>query len=165
MSFLSVKRSRRESRCNLWLWKDEKTFWFCDLGIFKDSAFTAVKRDAKFLTCVWKGYDFSVYNGIRRALASPWDLRQSLVNKTPCKIFVYKSLSRKWPASETTSPFSLLPNGVLLRLLRLNKVTFCFKFRGLCNSKWPAARRLTYFLGLYPWQSAPFKTDTVRTST
>ena len=28
--------------------KVEKTFWFCDLFIVKDSTFTAVKRDAKF---------------------------------------------------------------------------------------------------------------------
>ena len=28
--------------------KVEKTFWFCDLFVLKDSAFTAAKRDAKF---------------------------------------------------------------------------------------------------------------------
>ena len=38
MKFMAVKK------------KNEKTFWFCDLGIFKDSAFTAVKRNAKVLT-------------------------------------------------------------------------------------------------------------------
>ena len=64
---------------------------------------------------------------------APRDLRQPLVNKTPRKIFGYKSLSRKWPASETYSPFSLLPNSVLLRLLRLNRISFCFKFTRLCN--------------------------------
>ena len=58
MPFFSVKRSRRNSRCNLWLRKNEKTFWFCDLGIFKDSAFTTVKRDAKFLTRCVKGVRF-----------------------------------------------------------------------------------------------------------
>ena len=30
--------------------KVEKTVWLCDLFIFKDSTFTAVKKDAKFLT-------------------------------------------------------------------------------------------------------------------
>ena len=38
--------------------KNEKTFWFCDLAIFKDSAFTAVKRDAKVLTRYVKGVRF-----------------------------------------------------------------------------------------------------------
>ena len=62
------------------------------------------------------------YNFLLSKYPSPPDLRQPLVNRTPRKIFVYKILSRKWPTSETNSPFSLLPNGVLLRLLRLNKV-------------------------------------------
>ena len=30
--------------------KVEKTVWFCDLFIFKDSTFTAVKRDAELYT-------------------------------------------------------------------------------------------------------------------
>ena len=36
----------------------EKTFWFCNLAIFNNSAFTAVKRDAKFLTSYVKGLRF-----------------------------------------------------------------------------------------------------------
>ena len=42
----------------------EKTFWFCNLLIFKDSTFTAVKRDAKFLPRNVKG--FSLKNGTWR---------------------------------------------------------------------------------------------------
>ena len=38
--------------------KNEKTFWFCDLATFKDSVFTAVKRDAKVLTRYVKGVRF-----------------------------------------------------------------------------------------------------------
>ena len=38
--------------------KNEKTFWFCNLAIFNNSAFTAVKRDAKFLTKYVKGVRF-----------------------------------------------------------------------------------------------------------
>ena len=33
----------------------EKTFWFCNLFIFKDSTFTAVKRDANLLSRNVKG--------------------------------------------------------------------------------------------------------------
>ena len=38
--------------------KKRETIWLCELGIFKDSAFTAVKRDAKFLTRCVKGVRF-----------------------------------------------------------------------------------------------------------
>ena len=38
--------------------KNEKTFWFYDLAVFKDSAFTAVKRDTKVLTRYVKGVRF-----------------------------------------------------------------------------------------------------------
>ena len=69
MSFLSVKRSRGDSRCNLRLRKNEKTFSFCDLGIFKDSAFATVKRDANFLTRCVKGVRFfSIYRYTQRYL-------------------------------------------------------------------------------------------------
>ena len=47
MKFMAVKKK-----------KNEKTFWFCDLAVLKDSAFTAVKRDAKVLTRYVKGVRF-----------------------------------------------------------------------------------------------------------
>ena len=42
MPFPSVKRPKRSNSCK----KVQKIFWVCDLFILKDSAFTAVKRDA-----------------------------------------------------------------------------------------------------------------------
>ena len=43
--------------------KNEKTFWFCDLAVFKDSAFTAVKRDTIFQYKVYERGTFSVKAG------------------------------------------------------------------------------------------------------
>ena len=48
--------------------KNEKTFGFVIYSYFKDSAFTAVKRDAKFLSRYMKGVTFPskmVYERVR----------------------------------------------------------------------------------------------------
>ena len=48
LSFGSVKGAKRANRLILWLCKVEETFKIVTDSHLKDSAFTAVKRDAKF---------------------------------------------------------------------------------------------------------------------
>ena len=56
LSFQSVKRPHRANRCIFWLWKKLwKHSGFVICSYFKDSVFTAVKRDAKFWTRYVKG--------------------------------------------------------------------------------------------------------------
>ena len=48
LSFGSVKGPKRANIWILWLYKVEKTLYFRDWFLLNDSAFTAVKRNAKF---------------------------------------------------------------------------------------------------------------------
>ena len=46
LSFRSVKRPNRAKRCIFSCEKVNKTFWFASYTYFKESAFTAAKKDA-----------------------------------------------------------------------------------------------------------------------
>ena len=49
LSFRSVKRPNRAKRCIFSCEKVNKTFWFASYTYFKESAFTAVKKECKRL--------------------------------------------------------------------------------------------------------------------